>query len=294
MGYLFLAIALIGGSITDYCGKYVSNAMKSEKDPFIFNCFRMILCLIIGFCIAYASCGNAIFCAGKTVILLGAMSGVFSALFVVMWLLTVKSGAYATTNTFIMGGTLVPMLGSALIFDEKIKLTQIIGFIIVIAGMLVISSYNNSIKSKITPLQLIFLLTVSLSSGLSDFSQKLFADLCTETDTSVFNFYTYVFAAIFLFAILLFKKGKSENAVQRIKSVFVYIAIMAAALFANSYFKVEAAHLLDAAKLYPLNQGASLLLGIVMAAVFFREKVTLKCVTGVFLGFVGICMINLS
>lgn len=67
---------------------------------------------------------------------------------------------------------------------------------------------------------------------------------------------------------------------------------MSVALIANSYFKTKAAAYLDSAQLYPLNQGAALILSTLMASVFFKEKLTVKCVIGIFIAFIGLFIIN--
>jgi multidrug transporter EmrE-like cation transporter len=67
---------------------------------------------------------------------------------------------------------------------------------------------------------------------------------------------------------------------------------MSVMLIANSYFKTKAATHLDSAQLYPLNQGMALILSTLMASVFFKEKLTLKCVVGIFIAFIGLIVMN--
>jgi multidrug transporter EmrE-like cation transporter len=73
---------------------------------------------------------------------------------------------------------------------------------------------------------------------------------------------------------------------------YMYIVIMSVMLIANSYFKTKAATHLDSAQLYPLNQGMALILSTLMASVFFKEKLTLKCVVGIFIAFIGLIVMN--
>ena len=68
---------------------------------------------------------------------------------------------------------------------------------------------------------------------------------------------------------------------------------MSVCLFANSYFKTLAAGILPSAKLYPLNQGASLILSSFMSMIFFKEKMTGKCIIGIILSFIALLVINL-
>lgn len=79
---------------------------------------------------------------------------------------------------------------------------------------------------------------------------------------------------------------------QTVKKIVLYIAIMALCLFANSYFKTLAATELDSAQLYPLNQGAALILSMGMSALSFKEKVTPKAILGIVLAFAGLLVMN--
>ena len=77
-----------------------------------------------------------------------------------------------------------------------------------------------------------------------------------------------------------------------IKKIFGYVLVMSICLFANSYFKTKAAGYLDSVQLYPLSQGASLIISTGMSALLFRERLTLKCVIGVLISFVGLIVLN--
>lgn len=295
IGYLFLAIALAGGVGKAYCGKFISRDIKDVTDSLIVNMLRMILCVAIGFFAAALPARTLdVFLVDGSVMFLAALSGFFSAAFIIIWVLCVKTGAYAMVDTFVMAGTLIPLVGSAVVFGERVGFVQWLGFAVVVCGVVILSSYNNSIKQKMTSKALVLLLVVGLSSGLADFTQKIFASSATNTSNAVFNFYTYIFSALFMLAVLIFKRADISYVKMKLKSVAVYIVCMAAGLFINSYFKTEAAKYIEAAKMYPLNQGAALFLGMIMAAIFFKERITSKCVIGLLLGFVGICIINMT
>ena len=73
---------------------------------------------------------------------------------------------------------------------------------------------------------------------------------------------------------------------------YLYVAIMAVCLFANSYFKTLAAGRLAAVVLYPMTQGLSLIASAGMSALFFREKVTLRVALALLLAFPALLCIN--
>ena len=68
---------------------------------------------------------------------------------------------------------------------------------------------------------------------------------------------------------------------------------MAAGLFVYNYFKTCAAEIVPAAEMYPLMQGISLVITIVMAALLFGERITWKSALGIALTFAALCMMNL-
>ena len=197
-------------------------------------------------------------------------------------------------DIFLMLGVLIPLIASNIFFHESIKPTQWVGIAVLFAAVVMMCSYNNSIKAKLTPTGLILLIVCGTANGIADFSQKLFTKCIPDGSAAVFNFYTYVFAAIFLivfFAVI--PKGDHVTNRSNIKKIFGFILIMAICLFANSYFKTLASKYLSAVLLYPLNQGCSLILSAIMVSVLFKEKLTIKAVTGIVTAFIGLLIINL-
>lgn len=296
MGYLFLSIALLTGAIKGYCGKKTSSAVTGVSGALLANFLRMLLCIVIGFAIICFQKDVSSLKVSPGVLGISLLSGASLSAFVVTWLLSVRKGAYMMVDVFLMLGTVIPMSVSALLFQEKIELNQIIGFAILVAAALVMCSYNNSIKEKMSASAFLVLLMCGITSGVADLSQKIFVKNSDGFSNAVFNFYTYVFSALVIFICYFAVKGKkdgNETTLKSIKRVFGYISVMSLCLFLNSYFKTEAALYLPASILYPMAQGCSLILATAVAAVFFKEKVTAKAVLGISLAFVGMLIMNL-
>ena len=158
----------------------------------------------------------------------------------------------------------------------------------------IMCSYSASVKNKFTIKSFVTLLLCGIFNGLTDFSQKLFIIYSPKGSVGVFNFYTYVFSAfVLLMFYFIFKRREDAQNDGKSKSIFIYILIMAICLFANSFFKTLAAKYIDSATLYPISTGAALILSVIMASVFFKEKVTPKCVIGVIVAFISLIIINL-
>lgn len=294
MGYLFLLIALFAGTTKGYCGKRTSGYTSSIGDATLANIIRMLLCIVIGFVLILVTGDVGRLIPNRNMLLISLLSGVATAVFVVTWLISVKKSAYMMLDIFLMLGVLIPLIASSIFFHEGIKVTQWLGIAVLFAAVTVMCSYNNSIKERLTPGALLLLIACGSANGIADFSQKLFTKCVPEGSAAVFNFYTYVFAALVLviFFAVTRKQGESIDG-RNLKKIFGFILIMAICLFANSYFKTLASRHLSAVLLYPLNQGCALILSAVMAAVLFKEKLTAKAIVGMLTAFAGLLIINL-
>ena len=295
MGYLFLVVATFFGLLKGYCGKKVSGFVSDTKDAVFSNLLRMTLCSAIGVIAVIASGGFSEFNIGWSGFLISAVSGAANAVFVVSWLFAVKFGAYMLVDVFLTLGLAVPITLCAILFGEKMEWNHYVGFLLLIAAVLILCSYNNNIKQKLNVKSLLLLLICSLSFGTASFTQKWFVRYSGGALVSSFNFYTYVIAALLLCVFFLIMKRPhiDQKSEFKIKSVFVFIVIMAAALFLNSYLMTLAAPLLPAVVLYPLNTGLSLLLSAAMSSIVYKEKLSAKCIIGILLAFVSLIIINL-
>ena len=299
LGYLFLALALLAGVIKGYCGKKSGGTLVLASDAMLVNTVRMLACIVIG--VALIAIGNdwSSLTLDPTVIWISALSGVCTSLFVVSWLLAIRTGAFMMVDVFLLKGVLIPLVVCAIFFDEPIILIQWIGIAVLIIAGYVMCSYNAKLKGKMTLKAFLMLLLCAASYGCTDLSQKLFVNLSPVSDNSVFQFYTYIFAALTLvICSLVFrshekKTNELRSPIAVVKPIAIYVGVMAICLYANSYFKTAAAIYLDAAQIYPLSQGGALVLAMIMAAIFFKEKITLRSIIGVVLCAVALLMINL-
>ena len=294
MGYLFLSISLLAGIVKGYCGKKLGGFAANYQSAVLLNFVRMLLCVALGVMVVFASGDAAYLTATPGVLMTCALSGIGTAFFVVSWLLAVRKSAYMMLDVFLMVGTVIPMIGGYVRFAETIRHRQWIGFFLLVVAAVVMCSYHNSVKTKLSLSSFALLLACGAMSGIADFSQKLYVKSFPSMPISVFNLYTYVFAAATLAIVFLLRSGKEKTDFDRRPAkAGILLVIMAVALTANSYFKTMAARDLDSAQLYPLSQGAALVLSSVMATVCFQEKFTRKAFVGIVLAFVALMIMNL-
>ena len=295
MGYLFLSFSLLAGVVKGYCGKKMSSYATDTNSAVLLNTIRMAFCLVFSILLVLISRDIEFLNLNPRIIFISSLSGISTSVFLVSWLLSVRKSAYMMLDVFLMLGTLVPMLVCRFVFDESITAKQWIGYCILIIAVITMCSYNNSIKVKITVSAFLLLIACGFANGIADLSQKMFVREYPDIPISIFNLYTYFFAAssLGLFCLILTrKKPSAQSKTKESKKYIVYIIVMSLALIVNSLFKTQAATYLDSARLYPLNQGVALTLSTLMAAIFFKEKLNLKCIAGILLAFIGLLIMN--
>ena len=263
----------------------------------------MLCCIPIGLLFVIFDGGMSQLNVSKEVFFVALLSGIATSAFIVSWLLAVQKSAYTAMDAFLSMGILVPILFSCIFYHEGVSYSQLIGLVLLLGSVILMSLYTNQIKQKMSLATVLLLVFVGFSNGVTDFSQKMFANSGASTPASVFNFYTYVVSAIIL-CILFFclkerkpeiaapEAEKGEKAAALDKQKIAYIAVMAVFLFCNSYFKTLAASSLSAVQLYPLSQGTAMILSLLMSALFFKEKIKPLCIVGMVVLFIGLLFLN--
>lgn len=267
----------------------------------------MLICCLIGGILPLATGASLAPCSTK-MLLIALACGACSAGFVVCWLLAVRNTMYMLVEVFVTGGVLVPLVLCNILYGEPIGIADAVGIILLFVGIYFISTGGKTKKKdeggekkekgRWSLAGTLLLLLAALFSGGSDLAQKIYTKELPEGNALVFNFYVYAFAALILLVINLALQLKTRESLRAsvsvIKPIWLFVVIMAACLFLNSYFKTLAASSLDAVVLYPLNQGLAMVLSSIMAVVIFKEKIGLRSALGIGLTLAALILINVN
>ena len=294
MGYLHIATALLFGQIKGYCGKKQSMYIAGIRDAAVSNFLRMLCCVATSLVLLALGGQLGLLRVDAGFLLTALLAGIANAGLVVFWLAAVRGNAYILVDVCGMVGVIVPLLLCRVFFDERIRLIQWIGYALLCTAVWVMCAYGASLKGrKMSPGEYLLLIAYGLFNGMTNFAQKLFVNVCPDGSKSVFNFYTFLFAALVIGCVLIFLSRGKEYTPCPVKKIWPFIVIMAVSLFANAYFNTAAAEILPAVQLYPLMQGGGLICSLLLAAIFFGEKITKRSVVGIVLCFSALLMINL-
>ncbi|MBQ9784336.1 MAG: EamA family transporter [Clostridia bacterium] len=292
MGYICILVALLAGTTKGYMGKRLGNTVSTHRQSVFVNMIRMVICIFISVGVLAVEAWGAGVRLDSAAWAFGAMAGVTVSVFMVTWLLAVRRGAFMLISVAQMFGVVVTLVCSLIVFRTPISWRQCLAMVILIAAVLIMGSYSTALKGRLGVGAIILLILCGVSSGLYDFSLKLFTHY-SASSVATLNLITYVIAALALLLVFALPSGGEKfDAAGMLRSTFVSILIMSVCLFVNSYFKALANNYLTPAQVYPIYQAGGLIASAVMAAVFFRERITPRCVVGLILAFVAIILLK--
>ena len=293
MGYLALLAAISCNAVKGYCGKKQSTYLNGAHDALVVNFLRMLFCAAVGIGILLVREGFVLPAFNSVAFPILILAGAANAAQVVFWMLSVQRNAVTLTDVFATLGLILPTVACSILFQEKVRLIQWAGYLLLCAAAVVMCSYNISLKNKkMSVVDFAYLVGFGLSIGAADLTQKLFINCCSEYSTNVYNFYTFLFAALTAVLLLPLFRKKPEAPPCPVKKVWIYIVLMATSLFFVVWGKAAAAAVLPAVQVYPLYQGGVLITMALIAAVFFGEKITRRCVIGMSMAFAAMLMMN--
>ena len=293
MAYLYLLIGLFGGLSKGYIGRRTSFHVGGFKESVIINTLRSGIIALIGFLIVLILGRTPALYIPPNLYFSLVLSAVSMATFAIAWIYAYRTEAYLFLNVFTMLGSIVTAALGFTVYGEVTRPTRLIGMALLIAATYITSLYNKALKGKMKFSNLCLLIIGALGSAVADFSQKIYRNE-GGNDPLIFTLYTYLFAAVLGLLLIPFLPKPTHKSISVFEKKYLLLYIgYSVCLMINSTFKTAAAGLLPASQMYPLLQGANLVLSAVMAAVLMKEKPTKQSLIGVSIALVAIVFMNL-
>lgn len=286
-------LALTGGLIKGFTGKRVSKDVHTLKDCLFVNFLRVLFCALISMGFLFAETGAEIALPTGKQLLFYCFSALCMASFCVVFMFGYKTSAYMYLSVFGMLGSVMTGILGSVIYHETMGWNKLLGMAVLVLAVVIMAKYNKAVTRISTRKVLPILLLATISVTLSDFSQKIFVYEIGGSSAE-YNFYTYGLSALALLPAFLLAKGslREENAPLLKGRHFLLCFVIAASLFLNTYSKTLAARFLTAAEIYPVLQGANLIMSALLARILLKERITLRCILGISIAFSGVMIMS--
>ena len=295
MGYVSVVIVCLMGATKGACAKKMSYQIQSVRDSLFFNCVRMIICCLIAFAFVAAEGQLSSLPFDRVTLLTSLAAGAATALMLVSWVLGVKNGAYVMMDTFANLSAVIPIVGCALLYNEVIMLSDGIGYLVLLAGVFIMSGYNKSVKGSMRLSTFVCLMLNLLTTGTYALMQKIYINNISQPMPAAFNLYVTVFSTLILLGVYLagiYKDERGTLAVRadKFKKVWLVVVAAATAQYLYTYF-ITKASVLDASIVYPIQNGLQLVFAS-MIGWMFGEKPTSRAALGIIILIAGLVIMN--
>ena len=199
--------------------------------------------------------------------------GICYAVAAYFYLVALACGPYTITAILLNLSSFMPILYSRLFLGESITMWQIVGLIVIIGScvILTISRSRGTQNAKMNMRWMLFAFLMFTANGFLSFFIRANTKLCPETPRNSFFTLAYIIAAVLCFIFFLcsggIKKRISPN------PLILPAACVAASLATQLTPTAILPKYLPSALHYPIDKGSSIIVGVIVGIVFFKEKI---------------------
>lgn len=296
---VYILIILLFRVVQAVFNKQSSNEMRSVRTLMVYSTYRMAISAVLGLVLILIA-GNGFRIDGLTV-LIATFSGLMLFVASACSLYCMKSGTVSLDSMFGTAGMLIPMLAGIFLFDQPVRPLQWVGVAVffVSAWLLVRSSkktYSNfSFKTAL------LLAGSLLSNGATMLAQQLFTAYVPDGDVSAFSLISFGVLAVLCGAVslvMLLRQRKVAPAAWRddfklSKNLLICGVALAVAVFVINQLATVSTALVSPVILFAFINGGGTIIATVVAAVLYKEKLSVSSTVGVLLGIASLLMIKL-
>ncbi|MBQ9922798.1 MAG: hypothetical protein IJO52_11455 [Clostridia bacterium] len=201
-------------------------------------------------------------------------------------------GPYAYTMLFAFCGMILPTAMGAVLFRETINVFQCIGIVFVLVMFYLTT--NPEKGEKVNVKWLVFAVAVFFFNGGFGIMQRLFQEFETGEKAQLCEFLMIAFFVLSVYSFIsLMRSEKSVSAALKIPSNIVWLSAAVGVTTAmNHQFNLYLSGVLPSVIFFPIINGASVVLTVLVAATVFREKYTVKQYIGLAFGFSAILLLS--
>lgn len=225
-------------------------------------------------------------------VIVGLLVGAINLSYQLVYVSAFSCGPISLTALISSVSMVVPVVFSAIWYDEPLNASRILGILVTIASLYFSTATFG--KTKLNIKWIIFTALAFLANCASNIAMKVYLKDFAAGDSSsivAVHFTTSALLSILLFAILSARGQRCTYPVN--KSVFLTAGLIGVILGIFNPIYSYAMATLDATLMLPLYNGGTTLLVTLGSALFIQERLTRRQYIGILLGIIAIVLMSL-
>ena len=225
------------------------------------------------------------------VLLFGIVFGTLTVLFQSCYIKAMSCGNFSLTVLIINLSMIIPMLFSAVVYNERISALRFIGILLSLAALAF--NLNPKAQDSCSFKWLRLALLASLANGLLAVCQQLFGKTLWGNFTKEFVAYSYITAAVVSAIIYGILKSKGVGISFKLRpSVFLVALGIGVVLSVFQLVNTWAIANIESTLLFPTYNGGTLILSSVTGVLFLKDKLKFNQYISIAIGVIAIVIIN--
>lgn len=219
--------------------------------------------------------------------------GTAIAIDLINYLFLAKTGMVVLLSVINQAASLImPTVAGIIFFSKPVNPIQWLFVLTLLVAIYILCVSSRGIYRDFSFKTVIMLVIRFLAGGFGTMSMQTFAEVGNE-NTNLFLAVSYLISAVLFFAVYPFMKGENENKRLKLSKRLIVFSFLASTLvFGANFFTVMAARVLDPIIQFSLTAVGGIVLNLLLGAICFKEKITVKSVAAITIAAISVVMIN--
>lgn len=290
---LYISIILFCRIIQHLYSKKASILIDNLYKYVKYTIFTEAVCALLGIGLI-AVCGTD-FKVDPVVVAISVFSGIMIALSSYCGIFALQSGTITISSMFATAGIIIPCVFGIILFDQPMSTWQWVGI-----ALFLLSAYFLTADAKISYKKfgiktILLLIGGLLTNGFVMLAQQMFSFYRPDVDVAVFSFLSFSIVGILLAVLLPFmsKSNGGKNSEKMPKVLYGYAIALAIVLFIINQLATIGTAFISPAVLFSFINGGSTIIAMLIAWIFFGEKITKDKMLGLIIGIASLLIIKI-
>lgn len=272
--------------------KRTSGLVSGKTELMTFTSYQYLLCMLLSLPALLSA--KFVFPTAPAIIwaVIGGISMFSSS---ICCLMALRSGVlFILTTLFSSISIMIPNIASIFMFKENLSLPQWIASAALIYSAYLLLGCSKEAYKTFSLKSVLFLIGIFIAEGFTMLSSKAYAAYAPDADAVFYTSFAFGTAFVLTGLMSFFEIRKAHSSLFSImnKKLCLCGFVLSLMLFIIMYLSTIAAGLVPAVILYSVVSGASLILSLLTARIFFKEPVTKKNIIGLIIAMAALIVIN--
>lgn len=278
MNYLLLIFSCVCNGMKSVFAKKSNVYLNKTHNIYTYNFYMFLIAFLIALPLGISQFDMTSFATIAMAFFYG-LSLVAGQVFLIK---AMEVGEVSISTLFYSCGFLVPTFVSVFVYDEKLKMLQLIGIVLILLSFVISVEKFQKGEQK----WILFALLAFLCNGMVGLTQKIFRMSNFGSEQTVFMIVAFLVGAIITFFIMP-KKFKILPSKGFLKTVFGSGVMLGLVNVINVYIS----GVLPGVIVFPSVNGGGIIISAILARILIKEKISFRKKAGIIIGVIAICLI---